>query len=69
MEKVFESIFQRMQKRVNDNLSVKIEGYNTNFYFSASMGYAVLKKGDSRTAEELLHEADLKMYKDKNGTR
>ncbi|MFA6257848.1 MAG: GGDEF domain-containing protein [Candidatus Paceibacterota bacterium] len=61
---IYETIFQRLQKEVNDNLFVKVPD-GTNFLFSASMGYAVLKRGESKTTTELLHEADLEMYKNK----
>lgn len=64
-EEVLETIFHKLKHETNNGFSIKVENDTQDFLLHASMGYAVLRKGDSKTAEEILHEADLEMYKDK----
>ncbi|MFA6177399.1 MAG: diguanylate cyclase [Candidatus Paceibacterota bacterium] len=63
-QELYETIFQRLHKKVNDNLFVKVSN-GTKFSFSASMGYVVVERGNTKNVKELLHDADLEMYKDK----
>ena len=58
-----ESIFRRVKTQVNDDLFIEIEG--DRFSFSSSAGYVMVENGDTRSAEEIKKEADMKMYEDK----
>ncbi|MEK9182562.1 MAG: GGDEF domain-containing protein [Patescibacteria group bacterium] len=58
-DEVSKGIFKRLQAEINDNLSVE------DLPISAAMGYIVLKKGERKSAKDLLHEADQKMYENK----
>lgn len=63
-----EKLFERIKSEVNDDLFIDIEEKNgsiTRFQVTAAMGYSVLKRGDIKTAEELLKEADQMEREDK----
>ena len=56
-------IFERIKEAINTDLSINLNGRD--FSIAAAMGYTVVEKGESRNVTEILHEADLEMYKDK----
>ena len=67
-----EEIFERIKRQVNEDLFIEIrekDGSDTKFPITASMGYSVLKRGDIKTAEELLGEADQMEREDKRAKK
>ena len=54
-------IFETLENKINTNLSVDVDGAKVTF--TVSMGYEVLKKGDNKTAGDLLKKADKKCTK------
>lgn len=70
-DEVLERLIRRLQNRVDASFP-KMGEVGAKFSLSTSVGYTVLRKGEKpKTAEELLHEADMKMYENKkdNGAR
>ncbi len=57
-DEYLKSFFDGIQAEVNDNLHIKIDGKSKPFPLTASMGYAVMRSGDRKTAAQLLREAD-----------
>lgn len=53
----FEKLFTDLQERVNKDLYINADNMDQ-LQITSSMGYAVLKKGEEKTGEELLSEAD-----------
>ena len=63
--RTLQAVFDEKKRKINDVLSV--EGGAADVPFRVSMGFEILNKGDTTTAEELLAKADRKMYQEKNG--
>ncbi len=61
--RTLQSVFERIKKDVNENLSVDVDGKN--IPFSVAMGYETLIQGEEKSVEDIIKEADLKMYQDK----
>ena len=64
-----EKLFEKLEKRVNDGCFVKIEKDGSSFPLSASMDFEILKKGELKTAPELLKKAweRMKIKKQESG--
>ena len=58
-----DKIFNRIKEAVHSGLSINIGGKD--FPITAAMGYVMVEKGSPETIDEILHAADLEMYKDK----
>lgn len=62
------SLLERL-KKINNSLYVDLEGKDGKIQkripFSISMGFEILKRGTTETAEDILHSADQKMYREK----
>ena len=63
--RTLQAVFDEKKRKINDALSV--EAGAADVPFRVSMGFEILNKGDTTTAEELLAKADRKMYQEKNG--
>jgi len=60
----FKEIFQKFRNGINTNLHIITKKDGKSFPITSSMGYSVSKKGDFKTAKELLSEADKNERKD-----
>lgn len=56
-------IFERIKEAINTDLSINLNGKD--FLIAAAIGYTVVEKGETRNTTDILHDADLEMYKDK----
>jgi diguanylate cyclase (GGDEF)-like protein len=61
--RTLESVFERIKKQVNENLSVDVDGRDVPF--SVAMGYETLMQGEEKSVEDIIKGADFKMYQNK----
>jgi diguanylate cyclase (GGDEF)-like protein len=67
-DETVEKVFNRIKQEVNDNLFIEIAGSaEKRMPITVAMGFTFFRKGDAtKTAEELVHLADMNQYLDKN---
>ena len=66
--RLLEAIFKRIQAKVNTGFSIQATD-NTDVKITLAMGYDALEKGKYKTLDQLMEEADKKMYADKREGR